>query len=114
MASLNTLLLRERQAGLRVLEIPVEMPPVEPSAHVAVSVEMRRRSYLVNVQRSQRIAATNRGRDIPVGGVGRWRAKRHRQAGLCLEVDGGKRCTEPAAEHNRCASHQPEPAEAAA
>lgn len=114
MASPNTLLLRTWQAGLRVREIPVETPLLEPSTHVAVSVEMRRRSYLVNLQRSQRIAATNKGRDVPISGPGRRRAKNHRQAGLCMEPDGGKRCAGTATEHDRCARHQPEPAESAA
>ncbi len=88
MASPNTLTLRRAQAGLRVREIPVQMPPVEPSTHVAVAVEMRRRSYLLSVQRGQRIAATNQGRDIPVGGPMRRRAKAHQRTALCLGGDG--------------------------
>lgn len=90
MPSLNTLALREAQSALRVSEIPVEMPPVEPNTHVAVAVEMRRRSYLLNVQRSQRTAATNKGRAIPVGGPGRRRAKAQRNkravTGLLADV----------------------------
>lgn len=106
MASPNTLALRARMDALQPTEVFIEADVAPRTANAGDFADGQRlRSLRANLRRATDLANANARRDIPTTGPGRRRAKAWRNRGLCLAVDGAKRCGETAEQYGRCPKH---------
>ena len=101
MASPNTHRRNAQLAPLKITEhVITRALPGPRTAPGEFRVLLAQSVRLHNERLAREHAARDAGRDIPISGAGRRRAKSHRNRGLCLKqvatVTG--RCTEPAAD----------------